>query len=142
GSHNLMVLSMLAEARALPSGLHDTDTTPCLCPFRVAPSFGRPRAAVATASELTVHSLIPPPVAAATDFPSGLRATDHRVCLCPLRVARSLPVSTSHKVIVRSSLPAARVLPSGLHDTEDTVCVCPLRVSFPLPVAASQSLIV
>ena len=49
--------------------------------------------------------------------------------MCPLRVACSLPVATSHSLIVLSQLPEASVLPSGLYATEHTVLVCPLRVS-------------
>ena len=45
--------------------------------------------------------------------------------VCPLRVACSLPVATSHSLIVLSSLPEASVLPSGLNATEFTQ----LRVS-------------
>jgi hypothetical protein len=33
-------------------------------------------------------------------LPSGLKATEVTTPLCPLRVARSLPVATSHSLIV------------------------------------------
>src|SRR5262249_3413902 len=47
---------------------------------------------------------------------------------CPLSVACSLPVATSHSLTVRSPLPEASVFPSGLYATEVTPFVCPLRV--------------
>ena len=48
--------------------------------------------------------------------------------VCPLRVACSLPVATSHSLIVLSLLPEASVLPSGLNATDETRPPCPLRV--------------
>ena len=50
--------------------------------------------------------------------------------VCPLRVARSLPVATSHSLIVLSLLPEASVLPSGLNDGSALASV-PLEDSSP-----------
>ena len=57
-------------------------------------------------------------------------------------MATSLPVATSHSLIVRSKPAEASVLPSGLNDTDDTTNVCPFSVARSLPVGASQSLMV
>ena len=73
-------------------------------------------------------------------MPSGLYATDDTMPVCPMRVACSLPVATSHSLIVWSAPPAASVLPSGLYARDDTPLV--LMVASSLPVATSHSLIV
>src|ERR1700722_17735084 len=92
---------------------------------------------VCTSHSLTVSSMLPE----ASVLPSGLYATDHTKPLCPLRVARSLPVFTSHNLIVLS-LPEANVLPSQLKATDHAILVCPLRVASSLPASTSHSLIV
>src|SRR5207244_670429 len=58
-----------------------------------------------------------------------LYATEPTGDVCPLRVASSLPVATSHSLIVLSALPEASVLPSRLYATELTPAVCPRRVA-------------
>src|SRR5947209_3817561 len=69
------------------------------------------------------------PLPEARVLPSGLKATDDTPSVCPLRVACSLPVATSHNLIVLSLLADANVLPSGLKATDCTSSECPLRVS-------------
>src|SRR5262245_59470333 len=61
--------------------------------------------------------------------------------VCPLRVARSWPLSASHSLIVRSELPEASVFPFGLKATEETWAVRPLSVARSWPLAASNNLI-
>src|SRR4051794_16172599 len=78
-AHSLIVLSPLAEASVLPSGLYAMDDTPSVCPLRVA--FCLP---VATSHSLIVLSLL----AEASVLPSGLKATDDTPSVCPLRVSR------------------------------------------------------
>jgi len=73
-------------------------------------------------------------------LPSGLKATDHTSAVWPWRVACSLPVATSHSLIVLSALPEASVLRSGLNATEKTGIVWPRRMASSLPVATSQIL--
>src|SRR5262245_19436071 len=82
-SHCFTVLSELAEARVLPSGLHDTLQTASVCPLRVVCSL-----AVATSQSFTVLSR----PAEARVLLSGLHDTDQTVFVCPLRVASALPV--------------------------------------------------
>ena len=79
----------------------------------------------------------------ASVLPSGLNATDMTASVCPLRVARSLPVATSHSLIGlvaarRGQRLAVRAERHGL----DRMAVCPLRVARSLPVATSHSLTV
>src|ERR1700740_413502 len=59
----------------------------------------------------TVPSLLPD----ASRVPSGLKATDHTIPVCPLRMAFFWPVFTSHTLIFGSSHPAASRVPSGLN---------------------------
>src|SRR5690349_16137802 len=65
-------------------------------------------------------SLTIDPPAEANILPSGLNATERTMPVCPLRVARSLPVVTSHSLTVLSWLAEARILPSGLNATDIT----------------------
>src|SRR3989442_796851 len=85
-SHSLIVLSQLAEARVLPSGLYATKDTGFSCPRRVACSLR-----VATSQSVIVLPWFP----AASVLPSGLKATDLTQSAFPMRVASSLPVATS-----------------------------------------------
>src|SRR5262249_52500465 len=66
---------------------------------------------------------------AARVLPSGLNATARTLANCATRVARVLPVATSHSLTVASQLPEARVLPSGLNATELTRSVGPVGVA-------------
>src|SRR4051794_14878263 len=75
----------------------------------------------------------------ASVLPSGLKATDCIASPLPLRVARTLPVRTSHNLI--ASLTSARVCPSGLYATDSTR-PSPLKLACSLPVVTSHSLIV
>jgi hypothetical protein len=78
--HNLMVLSVLAEARVFPSGLKLTLMTQLLCPLRVVISFF-----VSRFHSLMVLSVL----AEARVFPSGLKVTLMTSLLWPLRVVIS-----------------------------------------------------
>src|SRR5262249_6320382 len=125
-SQILTVLSQLPEARLLPSGLNDTDSTPSACPARVIRSFP-----AATSHSLIVWS--PPPEARV--LPSGLNAMVATAFFpFPGSAARSVPVSGSQSLIVPSNSPLAdaRVLPSGLYATEFTQSVCPFKTALKL----------
>src|SRR5438046_1096053 len=80
-THTLIVLSSLAEASILPSGLKATEPTESLCDLRVACSLP-----VRRSHSLTVVSQ----VAEASVLPSGLNATEHTAFVCPFSVHRSL----------------------------------------------------
>src|SRR5262249_20796410 len=80
-SHSLIVLSSLAEASILPSGLKATEPTESPCDLRVACSLP-----VRRSHSLTQLSQL----AEASVLPSGLKATEHRASVCPCSVARSL----------------------------------------------------
>src|SRR4051812_12154507 len=89
-SQILIVLSLLAEARVLPSGVKATERTQSWCPSRVAAS-----CRVARSQSLTVLSAL----AEARIFPSGEKANDQMPPACPLSEARRLPVATSQRKI-------------------------------------------
>jgi hypothetical protein len=75
--------------------------------------------------------------------PSGLKATQLTVDVCPQSVRASLPVAASQTLTIFSRLPTlARRLPSGLKATLWTEPAWPLRVRASPPLAASQTLTV
>src|SRR4051812_11535856 len=76
-SHSLIVLSPLAEAKVLPSGLKTTDSTLSLWPSNVTEA-----SAVARSHSLIVLSLL----AEASVLPSGLNARDRTEAVWPARV--------------------------------------------------------
>ena len=135
-SHSLIVWSPLPEASVLPSGLYATEYTQLVCPLRVACSLP-----VATSHSLIVshsrgHGLPSSGIRwrswrmiAPRGQGLAVRTVRHggHLVRCPWRVACSLPVATSHSLIVLSSLPEASVLPSGLYATEDSTSapLCP-----------------
>ena len=77
--------------------------------------------------------------------PSGLKATELTPLIeCPVRVAISRRVATSHSLMVLSALPEAKILPSRLNASELTsvylnVVECPSNVAILLPVAISHT---
>ena len=78
-------------------------------------------------------------------FPSGLNTTHLTASGCPISVTLYDAVSTSHSLMVVSSLPLRSVFPSGLNATllmeSSKVCIVfsgPVRVCLRLPVCASQ----
>ena len=78
----------------------------------------------------TSHSLmVLSSLAEARVLPSGEKATESTASACPVRVARSWPVSTSHSLMVLSPLAEARVLPSGEKATELTAIGMPCQGS-------------
>src|SRR6478672_12377659 len=84
--HSLMVLSLLAEAKVLPSGLKATLQTEFLCPVRVAMDFWGCR----------FHSLmVLSKLAEANVKPSGLKATLLTELLCPSKLLRSFTADTA-----------------------------------------------
>jgi hypothetical protein len=62
----------------------------------------------------TMPPSIPLPVAVASVFPSGEKATQFTEPICPERVASSLPVAASQSLAVLSTLPEAMDLRCGL----------------------------
>ncbi len=62
--------------------------------------------------------------------------------VCPRRISRHCPVSTSHNRIVSSSLLLARTDPSGLKATDRTRLVCPCKTCRQVWVWISQRRIV
>jgi hypothetical protein len=72
---------------------------------------------VATSQSLIVRSQDPE----ARTFPSGEKATEWTIPVCPRRVRSSFPVATSQSLIVWSSDPEARIFPSGEKATEQDV---------------------
>ena len=78
----------------------------------------------------------------ASVLPSGLNATEHDRLVCPSRVARSLPVATSHSRTVLSVAPRGQRLAVRAEGHGVARSVCPFRAARSLPVATSHSLTV
>src|SRR5579884_2027264 len=92
-SHNLIVLSQLPAATAVPLGAMAIHSTSPVC-------FHLPRSRQVAVS----HSLMspgcfqsPPPLTSV--LPSSLNATDHTSPACPLRAARCFRLGTSQTTI-------------------------------------------
>src|SRR5262249_48294060 len=123
GSHSLIVLSELPEARIFPSGLKASAHT---WPLSLPPFNVRRFLPPATCQSVTSLSWLP----TAKIFPSRLKARDTIESVCGvLKVAVFLPLSTSHRLMVLSLLTDANVLPSLLSFTFPTWSVCPSRVA-------------
>src|SRR5438270_6246902 len=89
GSQILTVPSLLADARRLPSGLHETDVTESVCPRRLRTSLP-----VVASEILTVRSLF----AEARRVPLGHQATENTVedvALVVLLTQMGSPVAAS-----------------------------------------------
>ena len=71
--------------------------------------------------------------------PSGLKATELTMPVCPSNVRTHWPVEASQSRSVLSLLPERQKRPSGLNATEFTLSVCPSNVRTHWPVEASQS---
>ncbi len=132
-SHNLIVLSALAETRRDPSGLKLMSETESECPLSAR-----------TSSPVVVsHNLMAdpnPPVAIRE--PSGEKQTQNAACPGPCTMLRSSPkVDACHSRIVLSLLAEAISLPSGLTATSFTFALCPESVATSAPVATAQTLI-
>src|SRR5262249_8750498 len=142
-----------------PSGENATDHTLWVCPASLVRS--RPLSAsqsVVVPSQLPVASVLPSgdiatpamaptsrSVARSGPVPSfqSLRDTGERAGTArAFRVARSLPVATSHNLAVPSALPLAKVLPSGEKSTESVAALCSLKVINSRPDPASHNLTV
>src|SRR3954447_3715209 len=86
----------LPEARVLPSGLHARKYVQTLCVTNM-----RCRRVARSLLAVTSHSLIVPSQSTdASVLPSELYATEITSAVCPLRVASSFSVATSHNLIV------------------------------------------
>ncbi len=70
--------------------------------------------------------------------PSGEKATEATVLLCPLRVCRQVPLETCHSLMSLSSLPEASICPFGEKAMEVTSSVCPVRVCTQVPSLTRQ----
>src|SRR6185369_4074649 len=101
------VLSKLALAMRLPSGLNTTQVTPSAWPRRERSSV--PLEASQTFTVLSELAL-------AIRLPSGLNTTLVTNTPCPLSVRSSVPLSASH-TCTSCLLPQARRLPLGLNAT-------------------------
>src|SRR5262249_41437734 len=93
-SHSLIACSTLPEARVLPSGLYATEPEP----LRVARSSPLCAAHNLISAGLANSALL----ALAMVCPSGLKATEETLFVCPLREARSRRLTASHSLIVLS----------------------------------------
>src|SRR5262249_13203546 len=130
-SHTLTVLSQLALARRLPSGLKASLPTLPVWPWRV--KWGSP--GLVTSQTLTVWSQPPE----ASRVPSGLNTTLRTWSVCPPRLRSASPVAAFQIFKVVSLLAEARRVPSGLKARLLIASVCPCRRASSLPVVASHS---
>src|SRR5262245_8104550 len=108
-SQSLTVPSAPVEARRVSSGLHDTERTVSVCPFRVSAT-----SPVTASHILSVRSN----EAEARRMPSLLQATELTRPSCAFRVRISFPVAAFQILTVASRQAEARNAPSGLHHTE------------------------
>src|SRR5262249_54017137 len=128
-SQSLIVLSLHAAARYLPSGLKATVLALPLPVSRLA--VGPP--------ELASHSLILFFLAAATVLPSELKATDFTADIRPSRVRSHLRESLAQRSTV-VQLAATTVLPSGLSATLEIGARAPSNLPNCLAVCTSQTI--
>src|ERR1039458_2733614 len=128
-SHSFAVLSWLAVARNLPSGLKLKLVSPASWPRNLSNSC--PLWASQIAAVLS-------PSAVATRSPSGLNATAETPWW-PLKVSTSSLLDISNSFTVLSLLAAARREPSGLNATQLTMPGPLANVSNSCPFAASHS---
>src|SRR5262245_12992713 len=133
-SHSLSVWSPLKPmlppvSRRVPSGENATELTKLVCASKVR--IGCPLEAS--------HKLIVLALADSRRVPSGEIATD-RIGERWLSVWITCPLSASHSLKVRSSLPDNRRVPSGENATDRSQWACPTKVRTSRPLAASHSL--
>ena len=94
--------------------------------------------ALATRSQsLIVKSLLPEAIVR----PSGEKATDSTLPVCPCSVRSCRPLATPQSLMALAKFPEAIVRLSGEKATEYTGPVSPCSVRSSRPLAASQSLI-
>src|SRR6266498_590606 len=132
------------EASRRPSGLHSTESTALTISLAGASPKVRINSPVVTSNSLTCPSPLRPLLIEASLRVSGLK---ERLNIEPFSKRTSRPVAASHKLTLRSPLPAAIQLPFGLHATLKTGGAVPAVVSClqrltSRPVAASHHLTV
>src|SRR5262245_16467085 len=131
-SQTFTVLSSLALARCLPSGLNATLLTGPACPFRTRICWS-----LDTSHNLTVLSVL----LEASNVPSGLKDMLLTAPVCPFKLEVGRPVIGSQNLTeCPSSL--ANSLPSGLNATVFAISELPLIIGPSLPLTTSQSLTV